>query len=307
MDERQELESLMLRQEVKNLIQQASHRTNTIAFPNGQLIALLVLKEHIVNFIFWNTFLDMIESEIKRLGYAFKICIMDDNNDEWKQSDICGYILLGRIPPFYLSQVEMLKKPIVFIDGEAEFGSYGQVRVNNKWGTYMLAKTAIEMGHRNIVFCGIFSYRSYKEREEGTRHCARDHIAQGVVYEFLDLTNQNPSERKQSLVELLTRRNPPTFIQCSSDSEAQTVYSVAESLMLKIPNDLSVVGFDNIKESHQMTPPLTTVDVLRMDVAVAAVELLIKMTNAPLAPNETILLEPTVVMRGSLAPPGDKQ
>ena len=306
MNERKELEELMLRQEVKNLMQQASRRSNVISFPNGRLIVLLVLKEHIINFVFWTTILDMIESEVKRLGYAFQMHVVDDSKDEWLRPEAAGYIMVGQISQICFSQVEELKKPIVWIDCEYEFVNCGQVRVNNCCGTYKLTKHAIEMGHRRLAFYAGSFHRSYDERCEGMLHCVQEYSSLGVTCEVIP-DRGNPAEQKRILVDLLTRRDAPTFIQCASDSGAQAVYETAASLMLKIPDDLSVAGFDNIKEAHLMEPPLTTVDVPRMDMAITAVELLVKQMNAPLAANEVILLEPAIVLRESLAAPGGKQ
>ncbi|MBQ8752546.1 MAG: substrate-binding domain-containing protein [Clostridia bacterium] len=306
MSEQQELEELMLRQEVKNLMQQAARRSNTISLPNGCLVVMLVVKEHVINFVFWNTILDMIESEVKRLGYTFQMHVVDDSKDEWLRPEATGYILLGRLPQQCFTQVEALKKPIVWVDCENEFGNYGQVRVNNRCGTYMLTKRAIELGHRRLAFCGGSAHRSYEERGEGMMSCVREYSALGVTCEVIS-NRGNPAETKRMLVELLTRRNAPTFIQCASDSGAQAVYAAAKSLMLKIPDDLSIAGFDNIKEAHLMEPPLTTVGVPRMDMAITAVELLVKQMNAPLAANEVILLEPEMVLRESMAAPGGKR
>lgn len=71
--------------------------------------------------------------------------------------------------------------------------------------------------------------------------------------------------------------------------------------MIDIPGDLSVAGFDNIQEAWQLTPPLASVDVPRVDMAIAAVELLIKSMNNPLSVHELILLNPILVIRDSLS------
>ena len=73
--------------------------------------------------------------------------------------------------------------------------------------------------------------------------------------------------------------------------------------MIDIPGSLSVAGFDNIQETRLLTPPLSSIDVPRVDMAIAAVDLLVKHMNNPLSAHELIQLEPVLVVRGSLAAP----
>ena len=302
MEDQKELAELMLRQEVRELTRRAERRSPTFLPQNGRLIVMLVLKEHIINFVFWNAILDMAESETKRLGYLFQMHVADDNEDDWRSAKADGYLFLGNLPQSCYTAARETGRPIVWIDCEREFGHYSQVRTNNRFGAYLLARRAVELGHRRLAFYGSDSHFSFSERREGVLKCVREFSADGVVCELV-ADYGNAAEKKRVLADLLTRRDAPTYIQCASDSSAQTVYAVAHNLMMKIPDDLSVAGFDNIKEAHLMEPPLTTVEVPRMDMAVAAVELLIARINAPMATDRVVLMEPSLIMRDSLAAP----
>ena len=77
--------------------------------------------------------------------------------------------------------------------------------------------------------------------------------------------------------ELLSLPKPPTAIFASNDQTAIGIYQVAQEMGLKIPDDLSVVGFDNISESKYMG--LTTVDQFISEMGYVATQMLIKLIN----------------------------
>ena len=298
-DDRQTLEQMMLRPEVHTVMQQMSKKQNEALPAGSRLIRLLVLKEHIINSIFWNTLIDMLESEVKRRGFQFSLCIADSEDGSPLSGSADCYLLLGNLPLKYAGAILESHKPLVWVDSEKAYCSYNQVRANNHFGTYQMAKKAIELGHRRLAFLLSTPHLSYRERCEGMLECAEEYKHLGVACEVV--RTDDAIRTQDMLVELLSRKDAPTFVQACCDSLAQDVYKVAEQLMIDIPGDLSVAGFDNIQEAWQLTPPLASVDVPRVDMAIAAVELLIKSMNNPLSVQELILLNPILVIRDSLS------
>lgn len=300
-DDRQVLEEMMIRPEVQNVVQQMSKKAPEVLPADYRLIKLLVLKEHIINSIFWNTLIDMMESEVKRMGFQFSLCIVDSEENILHSGDADGYILLGNLPPMYSGGIVESRKPLVWVDSENLYCSYNQIRTNNHYGTYQMTKKAIELGHRRLAFIISTQHLSYRERCQGMLDCAKEYEDLGVTCEVV--CEKEAARSQDMLVELLSRKDAPTFVQACCDSLAQAVYKVAEQLMIDIPGSLSVAGFDNLQETRLLTPPLSSVDVPRVDMAIAAVDLLVKHMNNPLSAHELIQLEPVLVVRGSLAAP----
>ena len=104
----------------------------------------------------------------------------------------------------------------------------------------------------------------------------------------------------QALRKLCSGSCPVTGIFATSDFCASRVYAAAFEMGLRIPTDLSVIGFDDLRMSRYMTPPLTTV---RQDIrrkAEMAWELLKKNIKTPDAPAENVVLRVTLTERGSV-------
>ena len=104
----------------------------------------------------------------------------------------------------------------------------------------------------------------------------------------------------QALLKLCSGDFPVTGIFATSDFCASLIYAAAYEMGLRIPEDLSVIGFDDLRMSRYMTPPLTTV---RQDVrrkAGMAWELLKKNIKTPDAPAENVVLRVALTERGSV-------
>ena len=295
----QEIAEMMFDSNFHHLLQQMERRSSTISPVNERYVALLAMREHIIGFNYWSTFLDMMGSEIQRHCYAFRICVTDEENDDWLGKEYDGYLLLGNISADKYRQIRDRRKPMVWVDGPEEHEDCSCVGVDNRSGAFQAAETAIRMGHRHLAFLQNQPHRSYNERQEGFMSCVEAYRHFGVVHDTVNATE----DVRERIVSLLTSKDRPTYIQACSDNLLLHIYTIAEQLMLHIPKDLSLAGFDNIREGRLQTPALTTVDVPRIDIAVAAVELLIKHIQTPSTPNETILLKPELLLRGSLTAP----
>jgi DNA-binding LacI/PurR family transcriptional regulator len=96
---------------------------------------------------------------------------------------------------------------------------------------------------------------------------------------------------------LLALDHPPTAIFASNDQSAMGVYQVAQEMGLRIPEDLSVIGFDNIMESKYMG--LTTVDQFISEMGFVATQMLIKLINGDPLDSQTYKMQTQLVIRTS--------
>ena len=102
---------------------------------------------------------------------------------------------------------------------------------------------------------------------------------------------------------LLAGPKPPTAIFCFNDEMALGTLHVARNRKLRVPDDLSVVGLDDIHHARYWDPPLTTVAMPMRDMGEHAVRVLLGILNRGERPPERILLPHTLVVRSSTAPP----
>lgn len=298
------LTEIMFRPEVKevlNISAQEKREAPVFAPLNNLRINMLVLKEHISSSIFWIPLLDMIECEARRIGYAFQMYVVDEGSTDFLEDNADGYIFVGNVSLTIYELVEKLKRPIVWVFNNNKNVSTDQVCGNNRYGTYMMAKHAIQLGHRHLGYLTPAHDKfvlDFEERYQGIMLCVQDYAALGVQCEYLN------SKGPEFLTDMLMRRDRPTFIQTSCDSLALELMRLAKQLMIRIPDELSVAGFDNIQASHLTNPPLATIGTSFQDIAISAVQLLDKRIKMPVTSNELIQVQPVLLVRESLAPPG---
>lgn len=106
--------------------------------------------------------------------------------------------------------------------------------------------------------------------------------------------------------ELLSRPDRPTAVFTANDMQAVGVYQAARELGLRIPDDLSVVGFDDVPAVAWMDPPLTTVHQPLAEMATAATELALALGRGEEVPQVGLELATTLTLRESTAPPKEQ-
>jgi LacI family transcriptional regulator len=98
---------------------------------------------------------------------------------------------------------------------------------------------------------------------------------------------------------LLSVANPPTAIFAANDRSAMGVYQAAAERGLRIPDDLSVVGFDNSLEALLAKPMLTTVDQFVAEMGFTAIEMVMKLINGETLENDLHKIQTQLVVRDS--------
>jgi len=187
--------------------------------------------------------------------------------------------------------------PIVSIDPLASNPNYPAVHATNYQGAMEGMEYLLGLGHKRIGFIsGRAELESSNRRLIGYREALE---RAGVpVDEQLIASGDYTTETGVSCArELLALNNPPTAIFASNDQMAIGVFQVAEELGIRIPGDLSVLGFDNITESKYMG--LTTVDQFISEMGYVATQMLIKIINGTPLDEQTYQMQTQLVIRNS--------
>jgi LacI family transcriptional regulator len=192
--------------------------------------------------------------------------------------------------------------PVVAIDPHAGPTGLPTVDSDNLEGAVLATQHLIGLGHRRIGFLGGRpDLESARLREAGYRKAL---AGAGIeVEESLVLVGgYRPESADAPARDLLTRPDRPTAVFAANDLSAIRTMEVAESLGIHVPDDLSVIGFDNVPESALTNPPLTTVAQPLQQMGAAALGLLVDLIGG--SPRETHVRLPTrLVERGSCRPP----
>ena len=187
--------------------------------------------------------------------------------------------------------------PIVSIDPLMSNPNYPSVHATNYQGAMDAMNYLLSLGHKRIGFiCGRAELESSTRRLKGYRDALEQ--VELPVEENLIASGDYTTERGVKCTqELLSLDNPPTAIFASNDQTAMGVYQVAQKVGLRIPDDLSVVGFDNIMESKYMK--LTTVDQFIYEMGLVATQMLIKLINGEPLDSQTYKMHTQLIIRDS--------
>ncbi len=193
--------------------------------------------------------------------------------------------------------------PLVALDPTGDVNPTPSVGSTGWSGALAATRHLLELGHRRIgVITGPAGFLASRARLDGFR-AALD--TAGVPFDER-LMRDGPFlfEHGRDLgAELLTLPDPPTAIVCGNDLQAFGVYEAARLAGVRIPDDLSVVGFDDIEHCAWVAPPLTTVRQPFFEIGATAARIVLALADGE-RPSETLVeLGTTLVVRGSTAPP----
>lgn len=189
--------------------------------------------------------------------------------------------------------------PVVLVDGYAEANRWDRVLMNNFSGAVTAVQHLIENGHRHIGLIGSSTncYPSIMERRAGYFHALREH---GITETFVIDSVLNRDAAHQATLQLIHSNPQITAIFVVNDNAAIGVINAARELDRAVPQDLSIVGFDDISFSQDMVPPLTTMHVNKLEMGKLALRQLIYRAENPKAPIATVNIDTTLVLRKSV-------
>ncbi|MBM7075121.1 LacI family DNA-binding transcriptional regulator [Micromonospora humida] len=193
--------------------------------------------------------------------------------------------------------------PLVAVDPVGNLFPVPAVGSGNWSGALSATRHLVDLGHRRIgVLTGPVRDLSARARRDGFR-AALDYA--GVPFdERLERSGVFTFEDGLRLgVELLAGAAPPTAVVCGNDLQALGVYAAAREAGLRIPDDLSVVGFDDVDEAAWLAPPLTTVRQPFGEIGATAARLALALADGQPLVQDRYELGTSLVVRGSTAPP----
>ncbi|MEV4561093.1 LacI family DNA-binding transcriptional regulator [Kitasatospora sp. NPDC049285] len=177
------------------------------------------------------------------------------------------------------------------------------VGTNNWQGGLAATRHLLELGHRRIgVISGPLAMMCSRARVDGYRtalETARIPVDPSLIHEG-DFHHEGGYARAR---ELLTRPDRPTAIFAGNDLQALGVYQAARELGLRVPEDLSVVGFDDLPLALWVGPPLTTVRQPLVEMAETAARLAVGLARGEHPAATRVDLATSLVVRTSTAPP----
>ncbi|MFI9814164.1 LacI family DNA-binding transcriptional regulator [Saccharothrix variisporea] len=194
--------------------------------------------------------------------------------------------------------------PIVLVDPTDEPGpQVWSVGASNWSGGMSATRHLLDLGHRRIAtITGPSRTLSGRARLDGYR-AALDTAGVPVDPALIREGDFQIADGRVHGRDLLRLPHRPTAIVACNDGTALGVYQAAHEAGLRIPEDLSVVGFDDIPSSREMIPPLTTVRQPLREMAAAATEVVVALSRDEPPKQSRLVLATDLITRSSTAPP----
>jgi DNA-binding LacI/PurR family transcriptional regulator len=204
------------------------------------------------------------------------------------------------IRPEHLDILDAAGMPYVVIKRELPGRKLNCVVSDDLLGARMATAHLLEQGHTRIGFvCAKPSLTLTQDRLRGYREAL---AKAGIAYEA-DLVRLEPSFDEQAgrraVRDLLERPERPTAIFVASDTMAIGAYGAVSGLGLRIPQEVALVGYDDIGPSALLQPPLTTVRTAYHDFGRLAAQLLLDLIEGRLEPPQRVVIEPELIVRDS--------
>ncbi len=202
----------------------------------------------------------------------------------------------------HLSMLEQLALPVVIVDHRGANTSLPTIGTDNLTGSREAVQHLAGLGHRRIGFItGDLSTGAAVDRLRGYREGLQ---AAGLPFDEA-LVGQGDFYQPrgfEAALELLRLPDAPTALFASNDVSAFGALAAVRELRLRVPTDVSVVGFDDIPSARQIHPPLTTVRQPLYEMGAAATRLLLSLLRGGEAAVPRISLPTVLVVRESTAP-----
>lgn len=211
-------------------------------------------------------------------------------------------LVLTHLAPQHSKRLAELHAPVVLVDPAVQPDpNIPSIGAANWAGGLAATEHLIELGHRRIgTITGRLSTLCSQQRLDGYR-AALTHAGIDIDPGLIAPGDFHYESALASAQKMLALPDPPTAVFAGSDEQAMGVYEAARLRGLRLPDDLSVVGFDDIPTTRWMSPPLTTVRQPLAEMAALAVRMLLAGDSATF--NHRAELSTNLVVRASTAPP----
>lgn len=251
---------------------------------------------------FYSRILEGIEAELAINNYNLVLNLINrkqftDLPKMIREKHVDGIIIIGVLDKGFIKKLNEIDTPIVFADPQIELKERSQVIIDNEHGGFMATQYLINKGHRKIGFISPSLDRlSFQQRFEGYLKALKFyHIPINK-----NLIRTGGLENGYLQINMMLKKDRPTAIFATNDLNAINGYKAIYENKLKIPNDVSVIGFDDIAMSKFSVPSLTTIRVYKEELGSIAVRTLLKTINGEITSPVTTIVPTKLIERESV-------
>ncbi|MFC1777219.1 LacI family DNA-binding transcriptional regulator [Pseudomonadota bacterium] len=257
---------------------------------------------------FFGQMLSSIESELQEAGK--RVIITAGHSDEARERDCIDFLLSSScdalILHVYSISDELLEElnngpvPIVLLNRQLPQVAEKCIWLDNEHGGYIATKTLLEHGHRELAYISGPSWKidSFKRLTGHKRALVEYDLEYDETLTFEG--NYEEASGRQAMRQLLKKGIPFTGLVCANDEMAAGAMVVAREQGVNVPDDLSIIGYDNVSFTNYLHPKLTSIGCRITEMGQMAARMVLK--NAYGEQNLPIIntFKPHLVMRESV-------
>jgi LacI family transcriptional regulator len=278
----------------------------------GQDLSIaLIIKD--LNYPFYTSIATGVQEYANSKAYSVIITSSENDHEREKRlthlfstKDIKGTIIApmveGAAEIEHLFKLKMLNYPFVLLE-DVKGIQANVVTIDNLKAIKQAVKYLMDNGHTKIVhFAGPPNSSHTQERIEGFRHA----FSESPLVFHKDMIVPIGSDYDESFPKTIEyfkskrRQDYPTAIVCFNDQQALGVMMALQELTIRVPDDISIIGNDDIYYAQVYPVPLTTIKAPQHEIGRRAAEILIRnIESSTLLPNEEVVLETEFVIRQS--------
>ena len=288
-------------------------RSNTAKQKSKGFVGIVVekLPTLLTGDLFYADVTSGIQREAERLGYSIAVSVISEPTELLPrlvaEDAVIGLLALGGgdITDQLLKLIINSDMPLVTVDNQSDRQPLNSVVVDNHRGAYLATQHLIELGHRRIaIIQGPRKYKSLTERFHGYLNAMIDG-GLGIDWELIQrpVSSGMPNKGYREMKTLLSLATPPTAVFAVSDRTALGAIPAIEEAGLGVPDDISIVGFDDMPPYAYPAPALTTVTSERLAMGHIAMQRLHRVIKNPRSVPINIVMPCQLVIRDSSGEP----
>ncbi|GMO24131.1 MAG: LacI family transcriptional regulator [Spirochaetaceae bacterium] len=296
-----------LRNNILKIVRETGYKPNLLAR------SMITNKTHTIGLLspdivtpFYQYVIKGINDCLQAAGYTMLLCNVESGAAYREQVETMlakgtdGIILMGFFGETSQTLAEILTGvPVVLFDYVPRLEQIAQINTNNRASARELTSHLIENGHRRIgCIMGPEQFDTVRERLKGYQKALED---AGIPYNPKIMLNGDFSTDSalEPAARLITETDV-SAIFCFNDLMAYGVYKYCAQCGKRIPEDISVAGFDDIPYSELLNPPLTTVRQPGYRLGAESAKMLLEQINGTAEPRMKRILSNTLMIRGSV-------
>jgi LacI family transcriptional regulator len=187
---------------------------------------------------------------------------------------------IGNNREWLYERIQGIDTPVVFLNTEPH-PDLSMAAVDNFYGGKLATQHLFEQGYQHIgIVTGPLSWWEARQRLEGWKSVLYEHDMAVDINRLQSCGDWSPASGEAGLLQLLGQARLLDAVFASNDQMALGILKAAQEVGLRVPEDLAIVGFDDIPESAYFTPPLTTIKQGLSEMGAATVNMLYQLIEA---------------------------